>query len=158
MTALSNKPCYGSARERESVITSPSKIARCFNSRPPAPPPPAEAIQAQPKIHLHFTLPAPVRNQYLQSRDKSGTLTKLAQRDSSLLDCLSFPITAAHWVRRLRLPRYGLMRCREKGFIMSPLIVLLLIWPGDYGCCRYGRQMNIVVWGATQKAEVGPCA
>jgi len=46
-----------------------------------------------------------VHMQYLSTRDKSGTLTKIAQRDSSLLDCISFSITVAHVITRLKLPR-----------------------------------------------------
>ena len=44
---------------------------------------------------------------YLQTRDASGTLVRLAQRESSLLDCLSFPVTIAFWLQRLQLPRSG---------------------------------------------------
>ena len=49
--------------------------------------------------------------QYLETRDRKGVLIRLAQRDSSLLDCLSFPITVAHWLKRLQVPERCVPAC-----------------------------------------------
>lgn len=64
---------------------------------------------------------------YLRTRDPSGGLTSVAQRDSSLLDCLTFPISVAYWIKKLG-PSWG--------------------WSG-----KGKKELNVVVLGATSKAE-----
>ena len=66
--------------------------------------------------------------QYLETRaGGKDALVQVAMRDSSLLDCLSFPMTLVFWLRQLNL----LPRTSEG---------------------HAGEALNIIVFGATQKA------
>jgi hypothetical protein len=76
-------------------------------------------------------------------------MSAYAKRDSSLLDCLTFPITIAFWMQELGLLKCG-GKCAGKGTCRQS--DNLTSTPAEYS--REKRaEFNIVLLGATAKAE-----